>query len=328
MAKAVADTLSPAENAAGFVSDSNPVIGFSHLHDSGTGGSPSMGNFPIFVHPGCPEDNFTMCKYIKQQRATSRVEGSAMAGTGYFTINLTNSVRAEMTAAEHTALYRFSFPGTPTVSAEVDPLSPDGGKTVQVPYSPLVLIDLLDLANSRSIGGIQVYPDTQRMVGEGKFGASFGQGNYAAYFCADFRGAKVRRSGTFKGNVAAEEPKFLDSMRPDYSIPSGSVGTWMQFEKPDKGDTIMARVGLSFMSVDKACENAEREVPDFDFERVEFEAQNAWAEKLSVIEVDSTGVSDDMLTTFWSGLYRTMLSPQNYTGENPYWNSTEPYFDS
>lgn len=38
MAKAVADTQSPAENAAGYVSDDNAVLGFSNLHDSGTGG--------------------------------------------------------------------------------------------------------------------------------------------------------------------------------------------------------------------------------------------------------------------------------------------------
>jgi putative alpha-1,2-mannosidase len=38
MAKPVADTESDAENAAGFVSDDAPVLGFSHMHDSGTGG--------------------------------------------------------------------------------------------------------------------------------------------------------------------------------------------------------------------------------------------------------------------------------------------------
>ena len=35
MAKPCPDVLSPGENAAGFVSDHNPIGGFSHLHDSG-----------------------------------------------------------------------------------------------------------------------------------------------------------------------------------------------------------------------------------------------------------------------------------------------------
>ena len=42
MAKAVADTLSPGENAAGYVSDDGPITGFSQLHDSGTGGVSSL----------------------------------------------------------------------------------------------------------------------------------------------------------------------------------------------------------------------------------------------------------------------------------------------
>ena len=33
-------------------------------------------------------------------------------------------------------------------------------------------------------------------------------------------------------------------------------------------------------------------------------------------------------TVFWSGAYRSMISPQDYTGENPLWKSDEPYYDS
>jgi putative alpha-1,2-mannosidase len=90
----------------------------------------------------------------------------------------------------------------------------------------------------------------------------------------------------------------------------------------------LARVGVSFISVDKACENAENEMEDWDFERVEKDAREAWREKLDVVRVDASGTNEELQTTFWSGLYRTLLSPQNYTGENPLWNSSEPYFDS
>jgi len=326
MAKPVADTVSPAENAAGFVSDDNPISGFSHMHDSGTGGNPSMGNFPLFVHPGCPEDNFEKCSYLVYNRPVKRVPGSAYASVGYFSINLTNSVRAEMTATEHTALYRFSFPGTDTVKIPDDGDAPADKSNTAVPYSPLVLLDLTDLANTRSVGGIEVYEDG-RIIGEGQYAPSFGSGNYRAFFCADFQGANIRKTGIFTGDEAKEEPKFLDSSEDGVYIPSGSAGAWIQFERPPT-DSLMARVGLSFMSVDQACENAESEIPDFDFTKVEKRAQGIWRDKLSVIQVDPTGVSEELQTTFWSGLYRTMLSPQNYTGENPLWNSTEPYFDS
>lgn len=319
MAKAVADVASPAENAAGFVSDDNPITGFSHMHDSGTGGQPSLGNFPLFVHPGCIDDDFRKCDFSVHDRPLNRVPGSVYASPGYFTVNVTNGVRAEMTTTHHAVLYRFSFPGTETYQF---------AKGV-APYSPLILIDLVDLMNSRSMGGIQVYPEKKgRIVGDGQYMPSFGSGRYHAYFCADFKGAKIRKTGTFISNNATDDKQVLEGVGSGYQIPTGSAGAWVQFEKPEEKDSILARVGVSFISVDKACENAEQEVADWDFERVEKDARKAWREKLDVVRVDATGTSEELQTTFWSGLYRTLLSPQNYTGENPLWNSSEPYFDS
>lgn len=49
---------------------------------------------------------------------------------------------------------------------------------------------------------------------------------------------------------------------------------------------------------------------------------------MAPIRVSRNGVNSSLLTNFYSGIYRTMINPQDYTGENPLWNSTEPYFDS
>ena len=38
MAKAVADINNPDEKQGGFASDDSDITGFSHMHDSGTGG--------------------------------------------------------------------------------------------------------------------------------------------------------------------------------------------------------------------------------------------------------------------------------------------------
>ncbi|KAK2766394.1 alpha-1,2-mannosidase-like protein [Colletotrichum kahawae] len=322
MAKAGADTDSRAENAAGWVSDNSKITGFSHLHDSGTGGSPSLGNFPLFVHPGCPNDNYTMCKYTTEQRSLYRVNDSVRASPGYFSVDLSNSVRAEMTASEHTTLFRFSFSPNETVSYE-DVANKD---TITAVSNPLILIDLTDIAQSRSSGGIQVYEDG-RIIGDGTFRPSFGQGTYSAFFCADFRGATIRKSGVFEGENAHEDQKHLSEFTRGFYNPTGAAGAWLHFERPKKRQ-ILARVGLSFISVEKACKNAEAEIPKFDFDGTVKAARSIWAEKLSAVEVHSTGVSKDMQITFWSGLYRSLLSPQNYTGENPLWESKEPYFDS
>ncbi|KAI8631347.1 glycoside hydrolase family 92 protein [Xylariaceae sp. FL1651] len=326
MAKPVADATNWGEIAAGFVSDDSLIQGFSQLHDSGTGGNPSLGNFPLFAHPGCPEDDYTKCNYISGQRATARIDGSVTAKPGYFAIGLNNSVYAEMTATAHTSLFRFNFPSEADVPF-VYASSGDDGIPQTVPNSPLILLDLIDLSNSRLNGNIEIDATTGRMMGNGTFRPSFGQGSYTAHFCADFRGATIRRTGTFTHTATTDGAQALGSLGTNIQIPQGSAGTWVQFDRAPT-DQILARVGLSFISTTQACANAEREIGDFDFSRVVAAAETAWQSKLSVIKADHTGLSQDLLVTFWSGLYRTMLSPQDYTGENPLWESREPYYDS
>ena len=220
-----------------------------------------------------------------------------------------------MTVANHTALYRFTFPTNSSNSS--------------VPLSPFLLADLTDLPDSRSNGTASVDPTTGQMTGTGTFSPSFGIGTYTLHFCADYQGASIRDTGVFINDRAGSEPKNIsvtpDGLNTDPPLPAG-VYTW--FNAPTSGSQLLARVGVSFISVDQACSNAQTEVPTFDFDGTLQTAVAAWSDKLSVINVDPTGVNSSMQTVFWSGVYRSMISPQDYTGENPLWNSTEPYYDS
>ena len=91
---------------------------------------------------------------------------------------------------------------------------------------------------------------------------------------------------------------------------------------------MQARTGLSFINSEQACRNAEAEIPNFDFEATHSAAVDLWTEKMAPIRVSKEGVNSSVLSNFYSGIYRTMINPQDYTGENPLWKSTEPYFYS
>jgi putative alpha-1,2-mannosidase len=191
----------------------------------------------------------------------------------------------------------------------------------------MIFADLIDLPQSRTNGTASVNSTTGRITGSGTFSPSFGIGNYDLHFCADFSGADIYDTGVFVNDRAGNEPKTVhvldDGINDDESY---SAGAFVRFEP---GSTsVIARVGVSFLSVDKACSNGETEIPQFDFNSTKQAAQDAWREKLGVISIDAGGVSPSFETIFWSGLYRAHLSPQDYTGENPLWNSTEPYYDS
>tara|TARA_R110002060_G_scaffold57397_2_gene67642 strand:- start:360 stop:1496 length:1137 start_codon:yes stop_codon:yes gene_type:complete len=337
MAKAVADVNNPDEKQGGFAADNSDITGFSHMHDSGTGGvcyelflrqclganderkSPSLGNFPIFPQTGCAGDIINNCFFTKDERASRRINGTVVAKPGYFAVSLNTSIHTEMTVTNHTALYRFNFPSnSSTISYQ---------NRTTLPYSPLILVDLTDLPDSITNGVVQVDQTTGRLTGSGTFNPSFGIGNYNLSFCADFSGAPLRDTGVWINNRAGSQPKMLKRVADGVNSPPLPAGAWTQFHPPPNNQ-ILARVGVSFISTEKACQNAEAEIPDFGFDKVQSAAQDTWREKLSVIEVDATGVSEELQTVFWSGTYRSMISPQDYTGENPLWNSTEPYYDS
>jgi putative alpha-1,2-mannosidase len=314
MAKAGPDVYG--ENQGGFSSDGSPIYGFSHMHDSGTGGSPSLGNFPIFAQAGCPDNDINACNYTIWERVTDRINGTIHAKPGYFDITLANNIRTEMTVTNHTALYRFTFPDTPV--------------TADTTSNPHILVELTDLPQTRADGNITVDVNNGRITGSGRFSPSFGIGTYVSYFCLDFNGAKVKDAGVFSNSRAARGATSLNVIPGDVrSSPfARPAGGWVQFEQPEANNQIIARVGMSFISETQACSNAETEIPQYKFDTVTSAAEAAWREKLDVISVSSRGVSDNLMTTFWSGVYRTMISPQDYTNENPDWNSTEPYYDS
>ena len=309
MAKAVADVNG--EDQGGFASDGSNITGFSHMHDSGTGGSPSLGNFPIFPQAGCPDDDLDNCKFAPSDRATPRINGTVSARPGYFTVTLDTSIKAEMTVTNHTALYRFTFPQ---------------GSNSSVPLSPLIILGLEDLPASRTQGSASVDPATGRMTGNGTFSPSFGTGNYNAYFCADFTGASIRSTGVWFNQRAGSAVKTVNVL--DTGVDSPPAGVYTRFNAPDSNGQILARVGVSFISSDQACRSAETEIPSFDFDETLSAAEDAWREKLSVIKLDATGVDDSFQTIFWSAVYRSLISPQDYTNENPLWESDEPYYDS
>ncbi len=307
MAKAVADTNSQS-NQGGFTLDGSPISGFSMMHDSGTGGQPSLGNFPLFPYKACNGSDIDGCNFPKKERVRygGFQNNSVVAKPGFFGVTLDTGIKTEMTTAHHTALFKFTFPS-------------DSDK-------PLILQDLSDLSDSRQDNGtINVDASTGRITGSARYLPSFGSGNYVLYFCTDFKGGQMIENGIFVNSRASSDVKNLTISRSinNYPLPGGAFVRFADASSP-----VLARVATSFKSSDQACANAEAEIPGYDFDSLTAAATEEWRAKLSSIQVSTAGVDKSYLINFYSSMYRIMINPQNYTGENPLWSSDEPYFDS
>jgi hypothetical protein len=88
MAKPVPDSDREWQNQAGFVHDISRIKGISQLHDEGTGGSGSLGNFPIWMDK-CKSVNWLDCPITRGSRTGKRV-GEPTAGVGGFCILFDN----------------------------------------------------------------------------------------------------------------------------------------------------------------------------------------------------------------------------------------------
>jgi len=334
LAKAVADVNG--ENTAGFATDGSQVTGFSLVHDSGTGGNPSLGNFPVFPEL-CPEEDINNCVYSKTARGVNYVNSSVSARPGHFALDLTNGIHAEMAVGQRAALYSFTFPNSAATNQAKYSNSSAGPAAVNGSnISPLVLLDLTDLYDTRQNATISVDPDTGRMTGNGTFLPSFGSGYYVMHFCADFGSTdtSMRDNGLHVNYRAGIQPKDIFVTRGINAF-YVQAGGWVRFNASTSADdtTVLVRQGISYISAEQACANAEVDIPgvvgDWNMQTLVNDTQDEWRQKLSTVSITpGNGTASNLLTLLYSAMYRTMIQPQNYTGENPLWDSGVPYFDS
>ncbi|KAF5349763.1 hypothetical protein D9758_010174 [Tetrapyrgos nigripes] len=253
MVKVGMDTDSPG-NHAGYDGNSTfNATGFSQLHDDGTGGAVPLSNFKIWAFPNCSE--FRHCPTSLDSRKVLRKvlsDGSPddFASPGYFSTNLSNSMRVELTAARRTALHRYTFP--------------------QNTAHPRMLVDI---TNDGQRSGIDIVmtidPLTGRVMGGASFAASFGPGRYSAFTCVDFRGEGFELgNATEWGAWLGDSPVLgTTNVAQIYINSNTESGGLLTFPPAPEGTQtkILARVGVSLISSEQACANAEEEIPDFDF---------------------------------------------------------------
>lgn len=89
---------------------------------------------------------------------------------------------------------------------------------------------------------------------------------------------------------------------------------------------VISRVGISWISKEKACDNVNREIPKgTDFASVVDDAVSEWNTKV-FSKIKTTNTNDTSLSLLYTSLYHMHLIPTNQTGENPGWESHEPYY--
>ena len=287
--------------------------GFSQLHVSGTGGGPKYGN--ILVQP--------MVGKVDPAHSSAPREDEH-AEVGYYSVKLGGSgIRAEVTTARRTPVYRFTYPttGERTLLVDVGHLlmrrneSPHRYPESQVVYSADVqVLSPTEVAGMQaSVIGWNIQTTPMKVY---------------FYLVTDTPAVSTGTWEDGKGvqpgdKTASYKMPFTMSTLPGPPAPIVSAGAYLTFAAGEK--PVMVKVGVSFVSIEQAKKNARSEVANFDFDGTRKAVVKAWDEALATVKIEEGTPGERQ--QFATGLYHSMLMPVDRTGENPLWQSEAPYYD-
>lgn len=270
------------------------IRGFSQTHVSGTGGGAKYGNVLIQPTVGAPASS-----------AYDSPRSEEKAEIGLYSVELTRyRVKVEVTAARRTALYRFTFPASDrgNILFDVGHCLVSGarnGEAQRVEASQITILSPTEVSGSTSVtGGWNKQPNI-----------------YTVYFYAK-TDTPASGWGTWKDGALQIKAREAHG--------GARNGAWLTF-RTQEGQRVNMKVGISFLSVDQAMRNATEEVPSFDFEAVRQRLIDTWNNALAAI--DFRGETAEQRGMMYTALYHTMMMPTDRTGENPLWQSNEPYYD-
>jgi predicted alpha-1,2-mannosidase len=303
------DTASADTN--GYASAS-PILGFSHTHVSGTGGEAKYGNFR--VTPVVGKLLLENAGYAKSQETAS---------PGYYAVTLTGeggAVRCEATATRLAGYQRFTFPAGAKMNIVLDASS-----RIRLGREPGSAVSVSSFSQRATQVEATVLDDTH-IGGSATFTGGWNPGEYTLYFYAAFS-RPMSQYGTWTAGLGKLQPA------PGQKSVSGNqighygnrLGVYAVFDPEGGNRTVEMKLAVSFLSVDKARANLEREVPAWNFEEVRSRAQREWEDVLSKIEV--AGGSEAQRRIFYTALYRAHYMPHDLSGENVWWNSSEPHYE-
>jgi predicted alpha-1,2-mannosidase len=269
------------------------IVGFSHLHVSGTGGGPKYGNILVTPLTGPVEPG----KMVSDR-------GGESATVGYYRTNLIRyGITAELTATRRVGFHRYTFPKSHSAHVAIDL-----AHCLTTPFegeAQKFLGGELQIVSSTSVQGVARY------IGGWNVGRE-----YDVFFYAVFD-TPAKQAGTWTS-------KGLSSDREARSQGPAPIGAYLDFDTVTN-QRVQLKVGISFISIEQARNNLEKEAPLWNFDAVRKQNASAWDKALSRVQLK--GASSSQMQAYYTALYHNMMMPVDRTTENPKWKSTEPYYD-
>lgn len=275
-----------------YVHENKFLNGFSHVNLSGVG-CPELG--VILAMPTTGDIETDHLKY-------GTTYSDEVAKVGYYASTLDHyNIKVETTATTRTGISKYHFPS---------------GKAN-------ILLDLgLGLTNEQGAQVKVVSPtEIEGMRTVGSFCYNKPEEAYPVYFVAQFSlPAKAfgvwKKPTTYKG-VEAQWMGYNGKTRimEEYTkaVVGDSIGAYMRYDF-DMPTQVEMKVGISYVSIENARENLEKETSGQTFDQILEATKREWNQYLSRIEVE--GGSNEDKVIFYTALYHTLIHPNTLNDAN------------
>ena len=261
--------------AVGYEDGHNSIDGFPCLHEFQVGGVALM---PITgeakTRPGLlenPEEGW---------RSTFQ-KSDEVADAGYYSVVLQDyGVRAELTATARVGYQRYTFPASEDSHILLN-IGNRQGESGAVRDARIEVIDPQTVQ-----GYVVTEPEYVKKYQKGA--------SVPMYFYACF-------DTPFETTSVA----YQDSVWHEGNMIQGPGALMLLNYKTTQGQQIVAKIGLSYTSVENARLNLETEAENLTFDEAQEQAQDKWREQLGRIRVQ--GGTQDSRVKFYTGLYHCLL---------------------
>jgi predicted alpha-1,2-mannosidase len=262
--------------SGGYYYDDKIILGFSHLHLSGTG-CQDYGD--ILFSPTTGKINFNPGDENTSGYRSKFNHSTEVAEPGYYSVMLEDySIKAELTATTRVAFHRYTFPS-----------GSDGN----------IVMDLThQLATGEIIKGLEFKVVDKNKV-EGMIRTQGWAKDVLIFFTAEFS------EPIFEYGILKNGKLISDSN----DVKGTDLKAYLKF-KLSKSNQLLVKVGVSAVDNEGSSLNLKTEIPTWDFDAIRLAAKEAWNKELSKVIIKDD--SDYKKRIFYTALYHTAVVPNIY----------------
>jgi predicted alpha-1,2-mannosidase len=308
------NTITGGDNGSGYSYEHKTIEGFALTQMSGVGWNGDLGNFLVMPTIGELKTSAGTAENPDAGYRSRYSKEDEKAEAGYYSVLLNDyEIKTELTATRHCGMYRFTFPENENSRIQIDLARRVGGTST---------LQHVKVVDENTIAGWMKCPPEG-----GGWGNGLGKADYTVYFYAQFS-KPLNEFGIWNADIPDSWSRKLEDVTSEpyqkvvanASIKEGiteeegeHVGFFTNFSTEDS-EKVLLKVGISFVDLEGAKLNLEKEIDGWDFNQVRKQAYDEWNSALQKIKVK--GGTDDEKTIFYTALYHSMIDPRIFEDVN------------